>query len=94
MGCCSLVLLLVVGPRLVLFLMWLFTSYLVPAYDHAILLPLLGFFFLPWTTLAYAWAVASGYGLHGIGLIVVILAVVIDLTTHGGSGRAYRSRYS
>jgi hypothetical protein len=93
MGCCLLVLLAFIGPRFVLFMLWLFSSYLVRPYPVAIV-PVLGFFFLPWTTLAYAWAVNSGYGLSGFGLVVIIIALVIDLSTWGGGGRHYRSRYS
>jgi len=55
--------------------------------------PLLGFFFLPLTTLAYAWAWHSGGGtIHGLGLAAVIVAVLIDVGLIGGSARSQRSR--
>ena len=41
------------SPRLVLVLLWLFGNVLSSAFDRWIV-PLLGFFVLPWTTLAYA----------------------------------------
>ena len=44
--CCVLALLAFVGPRVVLFLLWLFTDYLSRAFD-SLLIPLLGFLFLP-----------------------------------------------
>lgn len=93
MGCCLIAALAFLGPRLVLVVLWLFTTYLTRPYP-AFIVPLLGFFFLPWTTLAYAWAVNAGYGLSGLGLLVVIVGVIFDLSTHGGSavsGRRYRS---
>ena len=41
------------SPRLVLVLLWLFGNVLSSAFDRW-MVPLLGFFVLPWTTLAYA----------------------------------------
>ena len=52
MGCIA-VLLALISPRLALFFIWLFSDLLGRAYDEW-WLPLLGFFLLPWTTLAYA----------------------------------------
>ena len=79
-------------PRLVLFLVWLFTDYLGRAY-HTKIWPLLGFLFMPLTTLAYAWAMNTYGSVHGFGLVVVVLAVLVDLGLVGGSGRANRARF-
>lgn len=79
-------------PRLVLFLMWLFSTYLERAYETRIW-PLLGFLFMPLTTLAYAWSVNSYGAVKGLGLFVVILAVLFDLGLIGGSGRAGHRRF-
>lgn len=89
-GCCLVALLLVFGPRLIIFLMWLFTNYLARAYDGAWILPLLGFFLLPWTTLAYAFAINSGFGLSPVGILIVALGLLLDLGSHGGG--YYRRR--
>jgi hypothetical protein len=53
--------------------------------------PLLGFFFMPLTTLAYAWAINSGGSVQGLYLVVVVLAVLMDLGLLG-SGEASRRR--
>ena len=80
-------------PRLVLALVWLFSDYLVRAYE-TMLWPLLGFFFLPLTTLAYAWAMNSNQGsVSGVHLVVVVAAVLADLGVIGGGGHAGRQRY-
>jgi hypothetical protein len=85
-------------PRFVLFLVWLFGgSYLERAYD-GILLPLLGFFFLPLTTLAFAYSQHSlsvGGHLSPIGWLITIIALLIDIGLLGGgsqSARRWRER--
>lgn len=85
---CLLAALALIFPRLVLVLVWLFSDYLGRAYD-TLLWPLLGFFFLPLTTLAYAFAMNANDGsVSGFYLVIVVLAVLIDLGIIGGSGRA------
>ena len=86
---CLVVLVVLAVPRLVLFFLWLFTHYLQRAY-HGLLVPLIGFFFLPITTLAYAWMVNNHRPMEGINLVILILAVVIDLGGLGGG--EYRRR--
>jgi hypothetical protein len=77
-------------PRLALVLVWLFSDYLNTAYQTKIW-PLLGFIFMPLTTLAYAWAKHFGNGsVEGIGLVVVVLAVLVDLGLLGTSGASRR----
>jgi Zn-dependent protease with chaperone function len=50
---CLLLILLLAFPRIALALLFFFSNYLERAY-HGLILPLLGFVFLPITTLAYA----------------------------------------
>jgi len=88
MGCLLLILLLAF-PRVALVLLFLFSHYLQRAY-HGLLLPILGFIFLPLTTLAYAWMVNTGQPTTGVNLIILIVAVVIDVG--GLSGGAYSRR--
>ncbi|HJZ95726.1 MAG TPA: hypothetical protein VKE70_04425 [Candidatus Solibacter sp.] len=87
---CLLVLLILAFPRVVLVLMFLFSTYLQRAY-HDLLLPLLGFLFLPLTTIVYAWLVNSRMSLEGVNLLILILAVVIDVGGIGG-GEWHRRR--
>jgi hypothetical protein len=58
-----------------------------------VLWPLLGFFFLPLTMLAYAWAVNTNGTVTGIYLVVVIVAVLVDLGIVGGGARSGRQRF-
>jgi hypothetical protein len=89
MGCLA-VLLAFALPRFVMVVLWLFSDYLSHAYGTW-LWPLLGFFFLPTTTLAYAIAQNSFDGLRGIGLVIVIVGVLVDLGVIGG-GRGMAKR--
>ena len=79
------------APRVVLVLVFLFSNYIQTAFD-SMLWPLLGFFFLPLATLAYSWSFHTYGGLQDLGLIVVVIAVLIDLGVVGGSGRSRRRR--
>lgn len=80
-------------PRLVLFLMFLTSNYLGRAYETN-LWPFLGFFFMPFTTLAYAWAMNSAGTVSGIHLVVVVIAVLMDLGVTGNGAREGRRRYA
>ncbi len=88
---CLVVLLAFFFPRVVIACLALFTTYLNSAY-HGLIVPLLGFVFLPYTTLAYAWAINSHGSVEGIQLVVVVLAVLVDLGVLGGGARARRRR--
>ena len=90
MGCCGIILILAF-PRVVLAVLFFFTRYIEHAY-HGLLLPLLGFIFLPLTTLVYAWLINSRMPIEGINLIFLVVAVLID--AGGVGGGAYQRRRS
>ena len=83
--------LILLAPRVALVVVGMTSEYLKSAY-HNMLWPIAGFFFLPVTTLAYAWAKNTHKTVEGFYLGVVIAAVVIDLTLLGASNP--KSRYS
>jgi hypothetical protein len=87
---CLLVILVLAFPRIFLAALFLFSNYLERAY-HGVLLPVLGFIFLPLTTLAYAWMMNSGQPLEGANLLILLLAVILDLGGIGG-GAWHRGR--
>ena len=87
---CLFIVLAAFFPRVVLFLLWLFQpAFFSPEFDGQFLWPLLGFLFLPFTTLMYAvfFDAALG-GLAGPGVIAVVVAVLIDLGIVGGGARS------
>jgi len=89
---CLLLILFLAFPRIALLLLFTFSNYLQRAY-HGLILPLLGFLFLPLTTLVYAWMVNTGQPTTGVNLLILIIAVVIDLGGIGGGEYHRRSRW-
>ena len=92
--CCLLAALMVIGARGVLFLVWLFQPVRWnAAFDgFSILVPLLGFLFLPWTTLMYV-LVAPG-GVDTVDAIGLVLALVLDIGSYAAGGVSGRNRYA
>jgi hypothetical protein len=81
---CFVALLALFSPRLALIALWIFGDLLSRAFDDWIV-PVLGFFLLPWTTLAYAVMWSSSRGVEGFEWFIVILAFVIDLSSYAHS---------
>jgi len=88
---CLVALIALLFPRFVIVILALFTQYMSSAYQ-TIGWPLLGFFFAPYTTLAYAVAMNEAGGVRGWGLALVIVAALVDLGVLGGGGRSWGRR--
>lgn len=85
---CFVALLALISPRLALFVIWLFSNLLSRAFDSW-LVPLIGFFVLPWTTLAYAVMWDAGTNkVYGFEWFIVILAFLADLAAYAGGSRS------
>ena len=78
-------------PRVAIVLVVIFSDYIGTAYQ-TVFWPLLGFIFMPVTTLAYAWAITSNGSVSGGFLFVVILAALLDLGIIGGGASNRRVR--
>lgn len=89
---CLFVVFLAAFPRIALVLVFLFSNYLERAY-HGLLTPLLGFLFLPLTTLVYAWLVNTGQPLAGPSLFILLIAALVDIGGLGGGEYHRRSRW-
>ncbi len=70
-------------PRLAIVAVVIFSDYLGAAYQ-TVFWPLLGFLFMPLTTLTYAWAINTNGSVSGGYLVIVILTVLMDLGILGG----------
>ena len=78
-------------PRITILVLYFFTNFFSGVFD-TIIVPLLGFIFLPVTLLAYAYLTTTGQAVDGFYLIVMIVALVIDLGLVGGGERWRRRR--
>jgi hypothetical protein len=78
-------------PRFALVVVWIATDKVDRAFDSFIL-PLLGLFFLPLTTLVYALAWVPGVDLGNGRWLWVALAFVFELAGYVGTGRTNRDR--
>jgi hypothetical protein len=87
---CLVALLALFSPRLALFALWLFGDLLSRAFDSWFV-PLLGFFLLPWTTLAYAVMWSSSNDVTGFEWFIVVLGFFFDLGSYARSGSYRRS---
>jgi uncharacterized oligopeptide transporter (OPT) family protein len=87
---CLLLLLTLAFPRVAIALLFFFSTFLDRAY-HSLLLIVLGFIFLPVTTIVYAWIVNSHHPVEGLYLVAVVVSVLLDLGLIGHGARSRRS---
>jgi hypothetical protein len=87
--CCLVAVAALISPRVAILLWWLLDSSRWASAFHAIWVwPVLGFLFLPWTTLAFVLVAPLGV-VTGLGWLWIVIAVLIDVSSYGGG---YRSR--
>ena len=75
---CLVALLAAISPRLVMFLLWVFTDRLTTAFRSG-WEGVLGFILLPYATLFYALVYAPGKGVDSFGWVIVALGVLLAL---------------
>jgi uncharacterized oligopeptide transporter (OPT) family protein len=86
---CLLLLLTLAFPRVAIVLLYLFSNFLEKAYN-SLLIIVVGFIFLPVTTIVYAWVVNSHHPVEGLYLIAVVVSVLLDLGLIGHGARSSR----
>jgi hypothetical protein len=89
---CLFLLLTIAFPRVAIVLLWLFTTFFAGIY-HGLLLPVLGFVFLPLTLLVYTYILKAYPGPLSLQeLVVLFIAVIVDFGLVGGG--SLRRRFS
>jgi len=88
---CAFVLAALFGPRVGIVLLWLFTDRMTRAYETG-LVPVLGFFVLPWTTFLYGLVQGGGGAVGPFGIFVIVIGFIIDIVTHISAFGANRRR--
>lgn len=86
---CLLAILAIAFPRIAIILLWLFTNFFTGVY-HGIIIPVLGFIFLPLTLIVYTYFRNTHAPLGIVQLIIIFIAVIIDLGLLGGGARSRR----
>jgi hypothetical protein len=86
---CLIALFALISPRLALFVIWVFSNLLSRAFESWAV-PLIGFFLLPWTTLAYALMWDSSNRVYGFEWFVVALGFLFDLASYSRVERRRR----
>jgi len=89
---CVLLLAILLFPRVALALMWFYSTFLQRAFHGELVLPVIGFIFLPLTTIAYAWELNSNMPTAGINLLWLLIAVIVDLGGLGGGAHRQSRR--
>jgi hypothetical protein len=87
--CCWIIIAFAFAPRAALVLMWLFGDRISTAFG-GIILPLIGFFLMPWTTLTYT--LTAPHGLNVFEIVLLITAVGADLGIWGGGAKNRKSQ--
>lgn len=89
---CLVIIVLLGLPRLALLLAWALTDYTKTAFETRVW-PVLGFFFLPFTTLCYMWASnATNHQITGGWVFLIIIGAFLDLGISGSAKRRKRRR--
>ena len=88
--CCILSALALLGPRFAIIIWWIADPERWERSFDGWLWPVLGFVFLPFTTLMYV--VVRPGGVSGFDLVWIGLAVVADVAMYSGSGYGNRDR--
>lgn len=81
---CLVALFAILSPRLAILFVGIFTNRFLFAFDNW-WVPTLGFFILPWTTLAWVMMFIPFTGVVEFGWFIVIFAFIIDIVTYTSS---------
>ena len=90
--CCFITVLVFFGPRLAAIVWYLIDPARFAAAFNTLVIPCLGFIFLPWTLLAYLAVWVPTVGVQGFGWIIVGLGLLADIATYSGGGYGNRNR--
>jgi len=88
---CIFALLVVLFPRIAILLLFFFTTFFDRVFN-SLILPVIGFIFLPLTLIAYTWMVKAHYPMDITFLVVMFIAVIVDLGLLGGGEWGRRNR--
>ena len=85
--CCFITVLLLLGPRAAAIVWYIVDPSRFNLAFNTLVIPCLGFIFLPWTLLMYLAAWQPVAGVTGFGWVVVGLGLLLDIMTYTGGGK-------
>lgn len=88
--CCLLTVLLFLGPRAGILVWWLLDTARWNLAFNSFIWALLGFIFVPWTTIMYVLVFPGG--LHGFDWIWLGIGLLLDIGSYTGGGYGNRDR--
>jgi hypothetical protein len=83
---CLLTILILAFPRVAIVLLYLFTNFFTHIYS-SLLIPLLGFIFLPLTLIAYTYFLNAHMPMNVTTFVILFITVVLDLGLVGGAAK-------
>ena len=89
---CFFLTLLLLGPRAILLIWWIVNPVMWAAAFDTFIWPLLGFLFLPWTTIMYVLVFPGG--IEGLDWLWLGLGLFADIASYGGSAWGNRDQSS
>lgn len=90
--CCLFSALALLGPRAAILVWYLIEPVRWNATFDTILWPILGFVFLPWTTLMFM--LVAPLGVDGLDWLWLGIGLLVDIGTYGGGGYTNRDRFT
>ena len=90
--CCFFAALVAFGPRLAILIWWLVDQARWNLAFDSFIWPLLGFIFVPWTTIMYV--IVFPGGVTGFDWVWLGLGILADISSYIGGGYGNRSRFS
>jgi hypothetical protein len=86
---CLATILVLMFPRIAVLVLYFFTHFFDRVFS-TVLVPFLGFLFLPVTLIAYTWLTRNSYPTDAFYIVVMVVAVLIDLGAFEGGRRSRR----
>lgn len=83
---CLLTILIIAFPRVAIVLLYLFTNFFAHTYT-SIIVPILGFVFLPLTLIAYTYFLNAHIPMNITSFVILFITVILDLGLVGGAAR-------
>ena len=91
--CCITTILILLGPRIAIFIWWLINPGLFSSAFNLWIWPLLFGLFAPFSMIGFLISWYLYKGITGFGWVFLIIGIALDISTHTGAGYHHRDRF-